>query len=1177
MHIKQVTIQGFKSYKNQLTFDPFSPKHNVIVGRNGSGKSNFFSAIRFVLGDAYLSLSKEERQSLLHDGDGSATITAFVEIVFDNADNRFPTGKPEVVLRRTVGMALDEFSLDSKSASKSDVMNLLESAGFSRSNPYYIVPQGRVTALTVAKDYDRLQLLKEIAGTRVYEQKRAESSTTLEQTDIKRAKINEVLEYIQERLTDLEHEKEELSQFQTLDSQRRSIEYTIFEREQSETNEKLEQLDESRRRDLAQSDAKREEYADNEAEINNFEVSMRDIKQSLALLDNEMSELHAEREQLIKRKTQLELTVKDLEDGQLSEQEFQARIKEQLDLVEQEIASAEQTAAECAPQYEALREQDMRAREQLKFLELEQENIHAKQARLAKFTSKSERDGWLNNQIADLESNLATRGNQIQILEEEKKAVESEVARRSQHIQTLRDRIHEQHVLQQQLAEEESKLKQDRDDATEKRKDLWREEAKLDSSMSKSADEMRRAERSLASAVDRATSSGLAAVSRAVRDHQVQGVYGPLYELFDIDERFRTAVEVAAGASLFHVVVDTDETATRLLEIMTREKSGTANPEYPGANDAIPLMSRLQFDPKFQAAFQQIFAGVIVCPNLEVAAGYSKSHQLTVVTLDGDRVDRRGALFGGYVDTRNSRLDAAKRLKLSQAQHEAEQKRVNEIKVELDAVNHQVTQILSDLQMVQTKKKQLQLRQDTMGQESKLRNEEESFKTLLESKAKHLEDVRKSASMLEKQLALYRNELASEPTQTLSPEEQSQLTENTQQIEHIKQQLLELSASKAEVEQRINALNDKLNNDLRRRRDELTSRKERVFAGGSEAELTRKQKELKSVTRKYTRLTNRLGELEREIEQDQQALEKASQALDQLKEEQVAAAQTIRDYEKRMERHRLRQNLLVQRKEDCNKNIRDLGVLPDDEEAFAKYAKFSMGKLLRHLHRTNEALQKFNHVNKKAVDQYELFTKQRDQLMQRKGELDSSAEAVRGFMESMDRRKDEAIESTFQQVAANFEEIFEQLVPAGYGRMVIKRRQQDAMEVDGGEQPERYDGVAIQVSFNSKSDESVIMQQLSGGQKSVVALALIFAIQKCDPAPFYLFDEIDANLDVQYRSAVANVIASMPGQFITTTFRPELLNVADKCYGVAYQGKISMIQPVLKEQALDFVVVEQAH
>ncbi|KAI9319338.1 RecF/RecN/SMC [Dichotomocladium elegans] len=90
MYIKQVTIQGFKSYKDQLTFDPFSPKHNVIVGRNGSGKSNFFSAIRFVLGDAFQSINKEERQALLHEGTGSATISAYVEIVFDNSDNRFP-------------------------------------------------------------------------------------------------------------------------------------------------------------------------------------------------------------------------------------------------------------------------------------------------------------------------------------------------------------------------------------------------------------------------------------------------------------------------------------------------------------------------------------------------------------------------------------------------------------------------------------------------------------------------------------------------------------------------------------------------------------------------------------------------------------------------------------------------------------------------------------------------------------------------------------------------------------------------------------------------------------------------------------------------------------------------------------------------------------------------------
>lgn len=126
-------IQGFKSYKNLTVVDPFSPKLNVIVGRNGSGKSNFFAAIRFVLGDAYSTgLSREERQALIHEGSGSAIMSAYVEITFDNSDGRFATGNDEVVLRRTIGLKKDEYSLDRKNATRSDVMNMLENAGFSR-------------------------------------------------------------------------------------------------------------------------------------------------------------------------------------------------------------------------------------------------------------------------------------------------------------------------------------------------------------------------------------------------------------------------------------------------------------------------------------------------------------------------------------------------------------------------------------------------------------------------------------------------------------------------------------------------------------------------------------------------------------------------------------------------------------------------------------------------------------------------------------------------------------------------------------------------------------------------------------------------------------------------------------------------------------------------------------
>ena len=180
------------------------------------------------------------------EGSGSAVMSAYVEIIFDNSDDRFPTGKPELVLRRTIGLKKDEYTLDRKNATKSDVMNLLESAGFSRSNPYYIVPQGRVTALTNMKDSERLNLLKEVAGTQVYEARRGESLKIMNETNSKRTKIDELLDFINERLAELEEEKDELRNYQDRDRERRCLEYTIYSREQHEISSVLDTLEEQR-------------------------------------------------------------------------------------------------------------------------------------------------------------------------------------------------------------------------------------------------------------------------------------------------------------------------------------------------------------------------------------------------------------------------------------------------------------------------------------------------------------------------------------------------------------------------------------------------------------------------------------------------------------------------------------------------------------------------------------------------------------------------------------------------------------------------------------------------------------------------------------------------------------------------------------------------------------------
>lgn len=282
------------------------------------------------------------------------------------------------------------------------------------------------------------------------------------------------------------------------------------------------------------------------------------------------------------------------------------------------------------------------------------------------------------------------------------------------------------------------------------------------------------------------------------------------------------------------------------------------------------------------------------------------------------------------------------------------------------------------------------------------------------------------------------------------------------------------------------------------------------------------------------------------------------------------------------------------------RKIQELGSLPPPSE-LESYTHMGISELMRHLETVNKNLKKYSHVNKKAYDQYVNFSEQRDSLLKRKEELDKGAEKVKELIESLDRQKDEAINRTFRGVSSHFKDVFKELVPNGAGELIMKMAM-DIMEEDEGEigaaesqeteeagqsgkekafdktNPDvsLYRGVAIKVRFTALG-ENFLMSQLSGGQKALVALALIFAIQRCDPAPFYIFDELDQALDSTYRAAVANVIqrqtrsAQEPAQFIVTTFRPELVAVADECFGISHQNKASSLHPLSKHDALKFV------
>ncbi|CCT66120.1 related to SMC3-required for structural maintenance of chromosomes [Fusarium fujikuroi IMI 58289] len=1194
MYIKQIIIQGFKSYKDQTVIEPFSPKTNVIVGRNGSGKSNFFAAIRFVLSDAYTQMSREERQGLLHEGSGSAVMSAYVEIIFDNSDDRFPTGNKEVILRRTIGLKKDEYSVDRKVVTKADVMNLLEAAGFSRSNPYYIVPQGRVTALTNMKESDRLNLLKEVAGTHVYETRRAESLKIMNETNNKREKIDELLEYIKERLSELEEEKEELRAFQDKDRERRCLEYAYYHNIQLGIQANLDELDNARQDGIDSSDTNRAEYADGEKAISRLDSEIHKLQREMELLQIERRQVEEDRRDGAKALAKAEMKVKNLREGQSAQEQARTQHAAELESVQNEIASKEQQLSTISPAYNQKKQEEDEIRRQLDHAEATRNRLFAKQGRGTQFRNKSERDAWLRKEIQELELNISTqKANKIDA-DEEVERVQQSIAQAEQDVADLRSRLANFPDERIALEEEAAKARDIIDKLNDERKLVRREDDKLNSVIANARQEKETAERELAHAMDGSTARGLATIRRLKQERDIPGAYGTLAELLEVSDAYRLPVEQIAGASLFHYVVDNADTATYLADTLYRQQGGrvTFMPlaqlrprqiKLPRSNDAVPLLSKINFNEEYEKAFQQVFGKAVVCPNLTVASQYARSHGVDGITPEGDTTNKRGAMTGGYIDPRKSRLHAVQAVNKWRDEYERLLAQSRDIRKQTELKDQEITAAMSDLQKANERLRQAVDGVEPLNHElfNKLKhlNKEQSH---LEAAKKRRDAVEKNMNSFLEDLAAHEAELGSDFKKTLTAAEERQLEELGTSTQELQKQWNELSRARRDLERQKQLLEVDLRQNLQMKLDQLNSQAFEDSTGSSGGGLKDAQRELKKAQKAQKAVEVSLQELETKMDDTQARLEELANEKAQLEQVQSEISARIEKQQKKMDRSLRKKAVLSTQAAECAQTIRDLGVLP--EEAFDKYENMDPNQasfVSTKIKKVNEALKKYKHVNKKAFEQYNNFTTQQDQLMKRRKELDDSQESIEVLVEHLDRRKDEAIERTFKQVSKEFTTIFGKLVPAGHGRLLIQRRadrRQEPVDESDGEVRgvENYTGVGISVSFNSKHlDEQQKIQQLSGGQKSLCALCLIFALQATESSPMVIFDEVDANLDAQYRTAVAALLESISKeigtQFICTTFRPEIVHVADRCYGVTFRTKTSSIDCVSTEQALEFV------
>ncbi|AJV41611.1 Smc3p [Saccharomyces cerevisiae YJM1342] len=1221
MYIKRVIIKGFKTYRNETIIDNFSPHQNVIIGSNGSGKSNFFAAIRFVLSDDYSNLKREERQGLIHQGSGGSVMSASVEIVFHDPDHSMilpsgvlSRGDDEVTIRRTVGLKKDDYQLNDRNVTKGDIVRMLETAGFSMNNPYNIVPQGKIVALTNAKDKERLQLLEDVVGAKSFEVKLKASLKKMEETEQKKIQINKEMGELNSKLSEMEQERKELEKYNELERNRKIYQFTLYDRELNEVINQMERLDGDYNNTVYSSEQYIQELDKREDMIDQVSKKLSSIEASLKIKNaTDLQQAKLRESEISQKLTNVNVKIKDVQQQIESNGEQRnldsATLKEIKSIIEQR----KQKLSKILPRYQELTKEEAMYKLQLASLQQKQRDLILKKGEYARFKSKDERDTWIHSEIEELKSSIQNLNELESQLQMDRTSLRKQYSAIDEEIEELIDSINGPDT-KGQLEDFDSELihlKQKLSESLDTRKELWRKEQKLQTVLETLLSDVNQNQRNVNETMSRSLANGIINVKEITEKLKIspESVFGTLGELIKVNDKYKTCAEVIGGNSLFHIVVDTEETATLIMNELYRMKGGRvtfiplnrlsldSDVKFPSNTTTqiqfTPLIKKIKYEPRFEKAVKHVFGKTIVVKDLGQGLKLAKKHKLNAITLDGDRADKRGVLTGGYLDQhKRTRLESLKNLNESRSQHkkileelEFVRNELNDIDTKIDQVNGNIRKVSNDRESVLTN---IEIYRTSLNTK---KNEKLILEESLNAIILKLEKLNTNRTFAQEKLNTFENDLLQEFDSELSKEEKERLESLRKEISAAHNKLNITSDALEGITTTIDSLNAELESKLIPQENDLESKMSEVgdaFIFGLQDELKELQLEKESVEKQHENAVLELSTVQREIESLIAEETNNKKLLEKANNQQRLLLKKLDNFQKSVEKTMIKKTTLVTRREELQQRIREIGLLPEDA-LVNDFSDITSDQLLQRLNDMNTEISGLKNVNKRAFENFKKFNERRKDLAERASELDESKDSIQDLIVKLKQQKVNAVDSTFQKVSENFEAVFERLVPRGTAKLIIHRKNDNANDHDesidvdmdaesnesqnGKDSEIMYTGVSISVSFNSKQNEQLHVEQLSGGQKTVCAIALILAIQMVDPASFYLFDEIDAALDKQYRTAVATLLKELSknAQFICTTFRTDMLQVADKFFRVKYENKISTVIEVNREEAIGFI------
>ena len=1169
MYLKNIEVYGFKSFAQKINFE-FHNGITGIVGPNGSGKSNVGDAVRWVLGEqSAKQLRGGNMQDVIFSGTENRKPLSFasVSITLDNSDHKLPVDFNEVtVTRRLYRSGESEYKINGTTCRLKDIQEMYYDTGIGKEG-YSIIGQGQIDKILSGKPEDRRELFDEAAGIVKFKRRKNTTIKKLNEERQNLVRVTDILSELTKQLDPLEKQSETARIYLAKRDELRELDVNLFLLDNQQTGELLKEFEEKLSTAQKELEEAQSAYEQTKIEYDRLEQELEKLNSSLDNLKEQQQENALQKQQY---EGQIQVLEEQILSGKQNSEHFQSRLLS----LKEELSKREEEKLSLTEQKEELRSSLKEISARLNKEEDTLENITANVADCTRAVEEGK------NEIIEILNDRATTKGKAQRFDAMMEQLDIRKAEVNQKILRLKSEEEEleieQHKIEVQyngiteminsMNQECSRLNKEVHEIQEK---LQKQNAQLENGQTAYHREASRLE-SLRNITERYDGYGNS-IRRVMEQKTTEpGIKGVVADIIHVQKDYEIAIETALGGSIQNIVTDNEQTAKRMIGFLKKnrygratflplsnissrggfsQKDALAEPGVIGTADTL-----VQADAQYSQLVQYLLGRTLVIDNIDhaIAIGKKYHHSLRMVTTEGESLNPGGSMTGGAFRNNSNLLGRRREI-------EELEKKVKDLKENLENIqksigdNRSRRNILRDtIADFQDKLRLQYIEQNTAKMNlEQLKEKEENIRSSYRKIDRDQEDLRRQSGELREDHSNITRELESsrqdeKELETFIETRQKELEEWKEEETAKTRELEQIRLEKSTLEQQVQFLQENLNRIITET-EAFQNESEELKKDLSESkdEISRKEEgiqELKTAAsgceKKEQELAGQREKCQKEIEQRTLSHKSFFEKRDHLSEKT-----TLLD----KECYRLKsqaEKLEDQRESQVTYMWEEYEITPNNALQYRREDLTDRQAMKKDVSRIKDEIRKLGSVNVNAIEDYKELLERHTFLSGQYDDLVTAEKTLEEIIQQLDEGMRKQFSEKFHDIQREFDKAFKELFGGGKGTLELAE-DEDILEA------------GIRIISQPPGKKLQNMMQLSGGEKALTAIALLFAIQNLKPSPFCLLDEIEAALDDSNVGRFASYLQKLTKntQFIIITHRRGTMNAADRLYGITMQEK----------------------